>query len=97
MAQCDGLIGDYSSASMQYLLMDRPQAFVVPDIKEYGERRGFVFKNIEEYMGGHIIKSKMIFGVFLLILLLIKTYIRRNVIKYVTWYINIRMQIVVSV
>ena len=43
---------------MQYLLMDRPQAFVVPDIKEYGERRGFVFKNIEEYMGGHIIKSK---------------------------------------
>lgn len=97
MAQCDGLIGDYSSASMQYLLMDKPQAFVVPDIKEYAERRGFVFKNIEEYMGGHIIKSKNDFGVFLLILLLIKIYIRRNVIKYVTWYINIRMQIVVSV
>ena len=65
MAQCDGLIGDYSSASMQYLLMDRPQAFVVPDIKEYGERRGFVFKNIEEYMGGHIIKSKNDFWCFL--------------------------------
>ena len=45
--------------------MDRPQAFVVPDIKEYGERRGFVFKNIEEYMGGHIIKSKNDFWCFL--------------------------------
>lgn len=65
MAQCDGLIGDYSSASMQYLLMDKPQAFVVPDIKEYAERRGFVFKNIEEYMGGHIIKSKNDFWRFL--------------------------------
>lgn len=65
MAQCHGLIGDYSSASMQYLLMDRPQAFVVPDIKEYGERRGFVFKNIEEYMGGYIIKSKSDFWRFL--------------------------------
>lgn len=65
MAQCDGLIGDYSSASMQYLLMDKPQAFVIPDIKEYSERRGFVFKNIEEYMGGHIIKLKSDFWDFL--------------------------------
>lgn len=65
MAQCDGLIGDYSSASIQYLLMDRPQAFVVPDIKEYGERRGFVFENVEEYMGGHIIKTRDDFWQFL--------------------------------
>lgn len=34
-AQSDGLIGDYSSASLQYLLLDRPMAFVVPDIEEY--------------------------------------------------------------
>lgn len=65
MAQCDGLIGDYSSASMQYLLIDRPQAFVVPDLEEYGKKRGFIFENIKEYMGGHIIKSKDDFWQFL--------------------------------
>lgn len=65
MAQCDCLIGDYSSASMQYLLLDRPLAFVVPDIDEYGANRTFVFPNVEEYMGGHIIKSKNDFWNFL--------------------------------
>ncbi len=58
MAQSDGLIGDYSSASMQYLLMDRPLAFVVPDIEDYSKTRGFIFKQPEDYMGGHIIKTK---------------------------------------
>lgn len=58
MAQSDGLIGDYSSASMQYLLVDRPLAYVVPDIEEYGRNRGFVFDHPEDYMGGHIIKTK---------------------------------------
>ena len=58
MAQSDGLIGDYSSASMQYLLMDRPLAYVVPDIEEYGKNRGFLFDHPEDYMGGHIIKDK---------------------------------------
>ena len=58
MAQSDGLIGDYSSASMQYLHLDRPMAFVVPDIEEYDRNRGFVFDNPEDYMGGHIIKNK---------------------------------------
>lgn len=58
MAQSDGLVGDYSSASMQYLLLDRPLAFVVPDIEDYGKTRGFVFEQPEDYMGGHIIKTK---------------------------------------
>lgn len=57
MIRADSLIGDYSSASMQYLILDRPQAFVVPDIMEYAEKRGFVFDNPEDYMGGHIIKT----------------------------------------
>jgi CDP-glycerol glycerophosphotransferase (TagB/SpsB family) len=65
MAQSDGLIGDYSSASMQYLLVDRPLAFVVPDIEEYGKKRGFVFDHPEDYMGGHIIKNKEQFYRFL--------------------------------
>ena len=65
MAQSDGLIGDYSSASMQYLLIDRPMAYVVPDIEDYGRTRGFVFEKPENYMGGHIIKTKQDFYNFL--------------------------------
>lgn len=59
MTQADALIGDYSSASMQYLVLDKPLGFVVPDIDEYSKKRGFIFENPEEYMGGHIIKNKM--------------------------------------
>ena len=65
MACSDGLIGDYSSASMQYLLTDHPQAFVVPDIEEYKSTRGFIFDNPEEYMAGHIIKEKNEFFKFI--------------------------------
>jgi len=65
LAQVDGLIGDYSSVSLQFMLLDRPEAFVVPDIEEYGKRRGFVFKNPEDYMGGHIIKTQEEFFSFL--------------------------------
>lgn len=53
----DALIGDYSSVSMQYLIFNRPLAFVVPDIEEYAQKRGFAFENPEDYMGGHIIKN----------------------------------------
>lgn len=65
MAQADGLIGDYSTASMQYLLLDRPIAFAVPDLEDYKQTRGFVFENPEEYMGGHIIKTKEQFEEFI--------------------------------
>lgn len=65
MAQADGMIGDYSSMSMQYLLMDHPMAFVVPDLEDYGKTRGFVFEHPEDYMGGHIIKTKEEFEMFL--------------------------------
>lgn len=58
MPQTDALIGDYSSASLQYLLLDKPLAFVVPDIEEYKATRGFCFEKPEEYMPGPIIKEK---------------------------------------
>lgn len=65
VAHSDGLIGDYSSASMQYLLLDRPMAFVVPDLDDYRATRGFVFNNPEDYMGGHIVKTKEQFAKFI--------------------------------
>lgn len=61
----DGLIGDYSSVSMHYLYLDRPQAFVVPDIDEYKKHRGFLFDDPEEYMGGWIIKNQEQFFSFI--------------------------------
>ena len=65
MKQSDVLIGDYSSASMQYLVLKKPQAFVIPDYDEYKKRRGFVFQNAKDYMAGHIIESKGQFYHFL--------------------------------
>lgn len=65
LANSDGLIGDYSSVSMQYLFTDKPQAFVVPDLNSYASNRGFIFKNPEDYMAGHIIKTKEEFKQFI--------------------------------
>ncbi len=65
MKQSDALIGDYSSASMQYLVLNKPQAYVIPDIQEYTQKRGFAFDHPEDYMAGHIIKSKTEFYNFL--------------------------------
>ena len=58
MVQSDYFIGDYSSAYLQYLLLDKPLAFVIPDIEEYSRRRGFIFDNITEYMPGDLIYNK---------------------------------------
>lgn len=65
MAQVDGLIGDYSSASLQFLLTGKPLAYVIPDYEEYQEKRGFVFDNPKEYMPGHLIYNKDEFEQFL--------------------------------
>lgn len=48
----DGLITDYSSVYFDYLLLDRPIAFTVEDIKRYNEERGFSFEDPFEYMPG---------------------------------------------
>jgi CDP-glycerol glycerophosphotransferase (TagB/SpsB family) len=39
-------------------LLDKPLAFVVPDIEDYKQNRGFCFDNPEDYMPGPIIKEK---------------------------------------
>lgn len=58
LPQTDVLLADYSSVFLQYLLLDKPIGFVVPDMEEYSKRRGFVFEKPEKYMPGPIIKSK---------------------------------------
>ena len=58
LKQSDFLVADYSSVPQQYLLLDKPIAFAIPDIDEYAERRGFVFKNVQDYMPGPKMKTK---------------------------------------
>lgn len=58
MTQVDAFVGDYSSASLQFLLVDKPNLFVVPDMEEYKKNRGFCFTNPENYMAGPIIKTR---------------------------------------
>ena len=65
VADSDALIGDYSSISLQYLLTDRPQGYVVPDLDDYCNNRGLVFDDPEKYMGGHIVKTKEQFYAFI--------------------------------
>lgn len=49
---CDAMISDYSSAAVDFLLMNRPMAFVLTDFDEYEKARGFIMENPLEYMPG---------------------------------------------
>ena len=48
----DGLISDYSSIAVDYMLLDRPLGYVLTDLESYRSTRGFVFDHPEEYMPG---------------------------------------------
>lgn len=52
LGYADALISDYSSVAVDYLLLDRPIAFAIEDLEEYGKSRGFHFDNIEEWLPG---------------------------------------------
>ena len=57
VAETDALITDYSSIAYDYLLLDRPIAYILSDYEEYEQSRGFSFPNPKEYMpGAHIYK-----------------------------------------
>lgn len=53
----DGLITDYSSVAIDYLLVDKPIAFTLEDYDMYNETRGFIFDNPIQYMPGHHVYS----------------------------------------
>lgn len=48
----DVMISDYSSIAFDFLLLDRPLVYMIPDYKDYVEERGFVFHNIDMFMPG---------------------------------------------
>lgn len=59
------LISDYSSAYIDYLLLDRPIAFIVDDYKEYAQTRGFVVPDITQYFPGDNIYDLHTFKTFI--------------------------------
>ena len=48
----DVMVSDYSSIVFDYLLLDRPVVYLLPDFDEYRNAKGFVFSNIDTYMPG---------------------------------------------
>ena len=43
LAAADAMITDYSSVVFEYSLLERPMAFLVPDLDEYNDWRGFYY------------------------------------------------------
>jgi len=52
LGTADALISDYSSAAVDYMLLDRPMAFLLDDVEEYESSRGFVFENFKDWLPG---------------------------------------------
>lgn len=57
LAEFDGVITDYSSVTMDYLLLDRPIGYILYDLEEYQKNRGFSF-DFEEHMAGPEIRTQ---------------------------------------
>ena len=65
MSKADALITDYSSVSADYLLTDRPIAYIQNDKSESGDKSGFCFDNIDDMSPGHKIKNTKDFNNFM--------------------------------
>ena len=48
----DVMISDYSSIAYDFLVLNRPIVYLLPDFDEYKNAKGFVFNNIDTYMPG---------------------------------------------
>ena len=57
LSMADALISDYSSVAVDYALLDRPMAFLLDDVEEYENARGFVLENIRDYLPGKEVYS----------------------------------------
>lgn len=55
MVETDAMLTDYSTVIWDYLLLDRPLGFVIPDIEQYSI--GFAVDNPQDYMPGEKIVS----------------------------------------
>ena len=54
----DALITDYSSVYIDYLIANKPEAFILADIEQYEQDRGFCWDDVRQIMPGFHIYSK---------------------------------------
>ena len=66
VGKSDALITDYSSISLDYLLIDKPICYILDDMEVYRTDRGFVWDNILDVMPGNQVYDKQQFYDFLL-------------------------------
>lgn len=57
MGDVDALISDYSSAAIDFLLLDKPLAFTLDDVQEYEKSRGFILNPIANWIPGEKLYS----------------------------------------
>jgi len=57
IGECGILLTDYSSVYIDYLILNRPIGFIIDDLEDYKNNRGFVFDNFEEWMPGEKIAT----------------------------------------
>lgn len=53
----DGLLTDYSSVYLDFLLLDKPIGFLLSDLEAYQKVRGFLFEPIQPWMPGQKLHS----------------------------------------
>ena len=53
----DIMVSDYSSIAYDFLVLNRPIVYLLPDFNEYKNAKGFVFNNIDTYMPGEKVYS----------------------------------------
>jgi CDP-glycerol glycerophosphotransferase (TagB/SpsB family) len=54
---CDLLVTDYSSLAFDFMLLDRPLVYFVPDLEDYTRARGFYFDPVE-LMPGPLVRRR---------------------------------------
>ena len=59
LGQCDVLLTDYSSVFIDFMVTNKPIAFICNDLIEYEDSRGFCFDNPRKYMPGEFISNYM--------------------------------------
>jgi CDP-glycerol glycerophosphotransferase (TagB/SpsB family) len=57
MGLSDAILSDYSSVAIDYMLLDKPIGYVIDDLDEYSNERGFHVDNPLSFMPGHHIIS----------------------------------------
>ena len=58
VGKTDALISDYSSVSVDYLLLNKPIGYILDDMEQYSKERGFCFDNVLDVMPGHHIYTE---------------------------------------